>query len=306
VDEAIDLVNGVLLTKGYTLVSRDRMLMLINLDDFGAIDAIPVIPVIPLDTLDKRGDYEFVRVLFHVDKANSKSVDAVGDGLHMLLGPNGSIKPMPLTRDLMVTDVAHRVRQIRDALKRMESPDLRAAEPLKEPARGAPSASDGVRLLDSPRAFQEKLAEAISRQRQAENVISSQLEQGRKSTPARTPEEIKKWMPNSWDELEAANKAVDFLRNEYATQVRLLKLDVLHAEQECAAAKLALSRAQNLGVAIAKSDLDEKAHAAQAAEVRLEQRKAILELYLKIPDVRIESPKASELPKTSELPKASR
>jgi len=182
----------------------------------------------------------------------------------------------------------------------------RVTEPLKEPPRGGSNAPDGVRLLDSPRAFQEKLAEAIFRQRRLEKETSSLLEEGRKSTPTQTPEEIKKRWWTFWEGLEAANKAVDFLRTEYATQVRLLELDLLRAEQECAAASSALSRTQGLGAAIAKSELDEKAHAAQAAEVRLEQRKAILQLYLKIPDVRTESPKASELPKTSELPKASR
>jgi hypothetical protein len=297
VDEAIDLGNGLLLIKGYTLVRRDRMLMLIEVDVSGALDAIPASP---LDTLDKKGDYEFVRVLFHLGKANPKAMDAIAEEVHKLLGPNGFMNLMPLTRDLVVTDVAHRVRQIRDALKRVESPDLRPAEPLKESARGAPNAPDGVRLLDSPRAFQEKLAEAISRQRQAENVIRSLLEQVRKGTPAETPEEIKKRAPNFWDELEAANKAVEFLRNQYATQVRLLELDVLHAEREYAAASSALSRAQRLpGGVISQSALDEMAYAAQAAEVRVEQRKAILELYRKIPDGRIESPKATELPKAS-------
>ena len=33
VPEAIDLINGVLLTKGYTLIRRDRMLMVLNVDE---------------------------------------------------------------------------------------------------------------------------------------------------------------------------------------------------------------------------------------------------------------------------------
>ena len=101
-----------------------------------------------------------------------------------------------------------------NALKRMESPDLRESAPLKESAKGTANASDEVRLLDSPRALQEELAEAISRQWKAENQISRLLEQRRKSNPDETLEEIKKRMPNFWGELEAAKKTVDFLRNE--------------------------------------------------------------------------------------------
>ena len=61
--EALDVLNGVLLTKGYTLVRRERMLVVVNLED-----GIPpnLVPDVPLTDLDKRGEYELIRVLFPV------------------------------------------------------------------------------------------------------------------------------------------------------------------------------------------------------------------------------------------------
>jgi hypothetical protein len=66
--EAIDLVNSVLLTKGYTLVRRDRMLTVIHLDDVRQTEAIPIVP---LEILDTRGEFEFVSVLFTLEKVKS-------------------------------------------------------------------------------------------------------------------------------------------------------------------------------------------------------------------------------------------
>src|SRR5687768_10122621 len=61
--EALDVLNSVLLIKGYTLVRKDRMLVVVNLED-----PIPpnLVPDISLEELDERGEYELVRVLFPV------------------------------------------------------------------------------------------------------------------------------------------------------------------------------------------------------------------------------------------------
>ncbi|HAD62156.1 MAG TPA: hypothetical protein DCG12_23205, partial [Planctomycetaceae bacterium] len=57
--EAIDLLNGWLLTKGFTLVRRERLLMCLNLKE-----GLPegAIPRIPLEELAERGRFEFVSV----------------------------------------------------------------------------------------------------------------------------------------------------------------------------------------------------------------------------------------------------
>ena len=44
-EEAIDVLNSVLLTKGYTLVRRERMLLLINLEDGIPPNLVTTVPV---------------------------------------------------------------------------------------------------------------------------------------------------------------------------------------------------------------------------------------------------------------------
>src|SRR5690606_2978095 len=59
--EAIDLLNSVLLTKGYMLVRREQILMVINLEN-----GVPPswVPFVSTENLDQRGEFELVSVLF--------------------------------------------------------------------------------------------------------------------------------------------------------------------------------------------------------------------------------------------------
>ncbi len=114
--EAIDLLNGVLLTKGYTLLRRDRMLMVINLED-GIPDNL--VTTVPLEELDSRGEFELVGVLFQLEKFEPQEA---ADEIKNLIGPQGSVKVLPKTRSLHVTDTAGRLRTIRSVIQRVEDP----------------------------------------------------------------------------------------------------------------------------------------------------------------------------------------
>ncbi|MCA9132661.1 MAG: hypothetical protein KDA45_05890, partial [Planctomycetales bacterium] len=59
--EAIDLLNSVLMTRGFTLVRREKMLVVMELSD-----SIPLelLPRVTLEELDERGRFELVSVLF--------------------------------------------------------------------------------------------------------------------------------------------------------------------------------------------------------------------------------------------------
>ncbi|MBN1852624.1 MAG: hypothetical protein JW829_07860 [Pirellulales bacterium] len=118
-EEALDLLNSVLLTKGYTLVRRGRMLMVINLDDMR--DGVPpnLVPVIPLTELDERGEYELVRVVFTLNKMTAEEARAE---IESLLGPQGSTIVLPKSRRLQVTDTAGRLRVIRSVFEAIENP----------------------------------------------------------------------------------------------------------------------------------------------------------------------------------------
>ncbi len=115
--EAIDLLNSVLLTKGYTLIRRDRMLMLINLED-----GIPanLVSTVPLTALDSKGEFELVSVLFNLDKLKPEEAELE---IRKLLGPQGSVVALTKSRQVLVTETAGRLRAIRDMLKRIEGPE---------------------------------------------------------------------------------------------------------------------------------------------------------------------------------------
>ncbi len=115
VPNALDLLNGVLLTKGYTLVRRDRLLMLIPLDE-----EIPpnLVPEISLDELDQRGEYELVRALISLE---SLAPEVARAEITELLGPQGKITELPRSGQLYVTETAGRLRTIHKVITALES-----------------------------------------------------------------------------------------------------------------------------------------------------------------------------------------
>jgi type II secretory pathway component GspD/PulD (secretin) len=114
--EAIDLLNGVLLSKGYTLLRRDRVLRVVNLADGLPADAVPRIT---LDEIDRRGKYEFVRVLFPLGK---RSAEEVNKQIAPLLGPYGKSVPLVKTAQLLVTDTAGVMRAIHAIIESIPEP----------------------------------------------------------------------------------------------------------------------------------------------------------------------------------------
>ncbi len=112
--EAIDLLNSILLTKGYTLVLRDRMLMLVNLED-----GIPpnLVDTVPVEELGKRGEYELVSCLFHL---NNLTAEEAQQEVEKLLGPQGSVVVLPKARQILVTETAGRLRTIEGVIKQAD------------------------------------------------------------------------------------------------------------------------------------------------------------------------------------------
>jgi type II secretory pathway component GspD/PulD (secretin) len=108
--EAIDLLNSVLLTKGYTLVRKDRMLIVINLED-----GIPpnLITDIKMSELDDKGEYELVAVLFKLDRMTPEEAE---QEIRRVIGPQGRIEVFPKSGYIRVTETAGRLRMIRSVL----------------------------------------------------------------------------------------------------------------------------------------------------------------------------------------------
>jgi type II secretory pathway component GspD/PulD (secretin) len=116
VAESLDLLNGVLLTKGHTLIRRERMLILVDLSQ-----GIPetLVPRVSLEELDKRGRFEIVSVLFPVGKR--AAADVVTE-IAPLLSPRGKSQALPQTGQVLVTDTAGVMRAINAVIESIPEP----------------------------------------------------------------------------------------------------------------------------------------------------------------------------------------
>lgn len=114
--EAMDLLNGVLSTKGYTLIRSGRMLIVIDLQD-GVPEGL--IPKVPVEELDKRGKFELVTVMFPL---GGRDAQAVKTEVTPLLGQYGKSVLLPQTKQLVVTDTAGIVRAINAVIQSIPEP----------------------------------------------------------------------------------------------------------------------------------------------------------------------------------------
>jgi type II secretory pathway component GspD/PulD (secretin) len=118
VGEALDVLNQVLLTKGFVLVRSNRMLVLCNLED-----PIPpnLVPDVPLEELDQHGEYELIRVLFPVW---NMTPEQAAEEVQPLLGPQGKSITLPQSRQIEVTETGGRLRKFRALINAVEQPGL--------------------------------------------------------------------------------------------------------------------------------------------------------------------------------------
>ncbi len=126
--QAIDLLNSILLTKGYTLVRRDKLLILVEIKD-GVPDEI--LPRVTLDELDKRGSFELVSVMFSL---GDKPIDVVQAEIKPMLGSYGKVASLPNSKQLLVTETVGKIRAINLLIQ-----SIAAIAPPAEPRKPAPA-----------------------------------------------------------------------------------------------------------------------------------------------------------------------
>jgi len=110
VTQALDIINGYLLQKGYVLVRRDKFLVVVNIDN--GIDP-NLVPDVAVADLPKRGRNELVRVLLPIEGI---AADVAADEAQELLGPQGKIVPLSKSNRLVVTDIASNIIRIHELL----------------------------------------------------------------------------------------------------------------------------------------------------------------------------------------------
>jgi len=130
VSEAMDLLNSVLLTKGYTLIRRERMLTLIDLSG-----EFPegLIPRVSLTELKERGKHELVTVEFPLGRRDPAAATAA---VAPLLGPYHKLVPVAPTKQLFVTDRAGVMANVQKVIESIAEP--RDPPPAPVPAKPEP------------------------------------------------------------------------------------------------------------------------------------------------------------------------
>ena len=108
--EALDIINGYLLPKGYVLVQRDEFLVCISIDE-----EIPpnLVPVIGADQLLAHGKNELLTVVFPLEGVD---VDQIAKEIEQVKGPQGKVVGMKTTNSLLVTDIGTNLRRIQTLL----------------------------------------------------------------------------------------------------------------------------------------------------------------------------------------------
>ncbi len=109
VNEARDLINSILLTKGFTLMRNGEVLIVANLKNLD----VSLVPVVTPSELDKRGTFELVRTFFDLDRLQAETM---ADELKPLLSPYGKINALKTTNRLDVLETAGNLRRIREVI----------------------------------------------------------------------------------------------------------------------------------------------------------------------------------------------
>ncbi len=116
VEEAIDLLNSYLLTKGYTLIRRERILLVWDYEGDTPIPD-PLVTLVSIEELDKRGKYEYLKCLFNLARMTAEDA---ADMVDPFLSPYGKVTPFPNSRQILVVETGGKLRAIRDMIARVE------------------------------------------------------------------------------------------------------------------------------------------------------------------------------------------
>jgi len=109
-EEALDVINGYLLQKGYVLVRRDQFLVVLNIDD-----TIPpnLVPKVKVSDLPKRGKNELMNIILRVENITAEEA---AEEAKELIGPQGKVVALKRSSSISVTDVGSNLQQIHDLL----------------------------------------------------------------------------------------------------------------------------------------------------------------------------------------------
>ncbi|XZE20192.1 secretin N-terminal domain-containing protein [Pirellulaceae bacterium SH449] len=124
--EAMDIMNGLLLGKGFTLMKKQRVLTVLDLDlapgeaaEIKKALIRDVADLVDVKELDGRGVNEIVKCIFSFERIRVEDIERE---IRMLIGPHGSVVPMSTSGQLLVTETGSKLRIIRDMIAKAEDP----------------------------------------------------------------------------------------------------------------------------------------------------------------------------------------
>lgn len=115
VEEMRDLINQHLFHRGFTMIRRGEVLMVVNLEK---VDP-GLVPRVSLEDLDRLPDFDFVRVSFALDWILA---DKAAEEFKPYLSPRGKLLPLPTTNRLEAMDAVVNLRELALLLREEQSP----------------------------------------------------------------------------------------------------------------------------------------------------------------------------------------
>lgn len=146
--EGIDLLNSVLMTRNFTLVRREKMLVVMALSD-----SIPLelLPRVKLDELVQRGRFELVSVLF---PTGGRAIDTVLQEVKPFLSTYGRIVPLAQGSQVLVVETAGKMQTINEIIASVPLPKTSPKPESPTPAQKPIFASYPLGNLDAARALE--------------------------------------------------------------------------------------------------------------------------------------------------------
>ncbi len=121
ITEAMDVMNASLLNSGYTLLRQGRMLRVIDFesDQEKSGELLnELADFVDTEELARRGQYEPVKHMFTLERLDPDTLKTEADQLRSI---QGTVRSLPASRQLLVTDMAGNVRAIADMIRRAEN-----------------------------------------------------------------------------------------------------------------------------------------------------------------------------------------
>ncbi len=114
VSEGLDLINRLLLDRGWAVVRRGRMLLLVDLEADNAEKLISeMAELVTPDAFDERGNSDIVRCVFPL---GAITPEQAREELSQVIGPWGRINVLASARQVIVTETVSKLRVINEVL----------------------------------------------------------------------------------------------------------------------------------------------------------------------------------------------